>query len=182
MKENTKKWLVIMGLAIVCVLLVFGISSVIYKEPVQVLPEESKIAEDTELIIDGGEVSKEPEADRAKDTTEKDGLTIDIPKETEQIESGQQEIQKEPEKTEDEKPQSPPEVTEDTDIENPNTTPAYKAPEESTPAADDNPQTGSSKDGMVYVEGFGWLPDEGAGTGINADNMYENGNKVGIMD
>ena len=35
---------------------------------------------------------------------------------------------------------------------------------------------------MVYVEGFGWLPDEGAGSGTNADDMYENGNKVGIMD
>jgi hypothetical protein len=47
---------------------------------------------------------------------------------------------------------------------------------------DDTPKTGDTKDGMVYVEGFGWLPDEGAGSGTAADDMYENGNKVGIMD
>lgn len=35
---------------------------------------------------------------------------------------------------------------------------------------------------MVYVEGFGWITDEGEGSGIYADDMYENGNKIGIMD
>ena len=34
----------------------------------------------------------------------------------------------------------------------------------------------------VYVEGFGWIKDEGAGSGIYAGDMYENGNKIGIMD
>lgn len=35
---------------------------------------------------------------------------------------------------------------------------------------------------MVYVEGFGWLESQGEGTMIHDDRMYENGNKVGIMD
>lgn len=35
---------------------------------------------------------------------------------------------------------------------------------------------------MVYVEGFGWLESQGEGTVIHDDMMYENGNKVGIMD
>ena len=64
---------------------------------------------------------------------------------------------------------------------NPVTEPEKK-PENPTPPVDDTPKTGDTKDGMVYVEGFGWLPDEGAGSGTAADDMYENGNKVGIMD
>lgn len=191
MKENTKKWLVIAGLAAVCVLLVFGINRVLYKEPVHDLTEESQTAEDTELVIDGGEISKLPESDSPEDaenTEEEKELVIDIQPETEQIESSQQEIQKEPEKTEDEKPQEPPALEEDADATNPETPPAYEEPEKTTPPANDTssaentPKTGDTKDGMVYVEGFGWLPDEGAGSGINADDMYENGNKVGIMD
>lgn len=34
---------------------------------------------------------------------------------------------------------------------------------------------------MVYVPGFGWLESQGEGTVIHDENMYENGNKVGIM-
>lgn len=192
MKENTKKWLVIAGLAAVCVLLVFGISRVIYKEPVQSLPEESRTEEDTELVIDGGEISKLPESDSPEDaenTEEEKELVIDIQPETEQIESGQQEIQKEPEKTEDEKPQEPPALTEDANTTNPATPPAYEEPEKTTPPANDTssaentPKTGDTKDGMVYIEGFGWIVDNGGGgSGTVADDMYENGNKVGIMD
>lgn len=34
---------------------------------------------------------------------------------------------------------------------------------------------------MVYVPGFGWLESQGEGRVIHDENMYENGNKVGIM-
>ena len=113
MKDKTKKGLIIAGLAAVCVIAVFGISRVLYKEP--------------------------------------------------------------------------PVLAEDADVTKPDTKPAYeeepeKKPENPTPPVDDTPKTGDTKDGMVYVEGFGWLPDEGAGSGTAADDMYENGNKVGIMD
>ena len=51
MKDKTKKGLIIAGLAAVCVIAVFGISRVLYKEPVQTLPEESKATEELELMI-----------------------------------------------------------------------------------------------------------------------------------
>lgn len=179
MKDTTKKRLIIAGLAAVCVLLIFGISSVLYKEPVQTLPEESKTKEEVELTVDTevtGQVQGESE--RTEETKE---LVIEA--ETENgVESGKQEIQPDPEKTEDEKPEEPPALTEDADTTNPDTQPSYEEPEETAPPADDTPKTGDTKDGMVYVEGFGWLPDEGASSGTNADDMYENGNKVGIMD
>lgn len=49
---------------------------------------------------------------------------------------------------------------------------------ESAPAT----QRPMQKGDMVYVPGFGWLESQGEGTVIHAENMYENGNKVGIMD
>ena len=34
---------------------------------------------------------------------------------------------------------------------------------------------------MVYVPGFGWIESQGEGTVTYDENIYENGNKVGIM-
>ena len=184
MKDSTKKRLIIAGLVAVSVLLIFGISRVLYKEPVQTLPEESKATEELELMIDTDETVQVPE--ETESTEKKTDLVIEVETDN-SVESGAQEIQPNPEKTEDEKPQEPPVLAEDADVTNPDTKPAYeeepeKKPENPTPPVDDTPKTGDTKDGMVYVEGFGWLPDEGAGSGTAADDMYENGNKIGIMD
>jgi hypothetical protein len=44
------------------------------------------------------------------------------------------------------------------------------------------PQAGDKQNGQIYVPGFGWIEDNGGGgQGIQADDMYENGNKIGIM-
>ena len=34
---------------------------------------------------------------------------------------------------------------------------------------------------MIYVPGFGYLKSEGTGEWSVSENMYENGNKVGLM-
>ena len=180
MKDSTKKRLIIAGLAAVCVLLIFGISRVLYKEPVQDLPKVSKPTEEVELMVDAeetGQVQKETES-----TEETKELIIET--ETENgVESGKQEIQQTPKKTEDEKPEEPPALTEDADTTKPDTPPTYEEPEETTPPADNTPSHGDTKDGMIYIDGFGWVPNEGGGgSGSTADDMYENGNKVGIMD
>lgn len=177
--DRTKKRLIIAGLAAVCVLLLWGISKVLYKEPVQTLPEENKPTEEVGLTVDTeatGQVQEESEGN--EETKE---LVIETEDEN-NVESGEQEIQQTPEKTEDDKPEEPPALTEDSDTTKKDTPPVYEEPEETKKPTDDTPKTGDTKDGMVYVEGFGWLPDEGAGSGTNADDMYENGNKVGIMD
>ena len=164
MKDSTKKRLIIAGLVAVSVLLIFGISRVLYKEPVQELPKESKPTEEVELMVD----------------TEETGQ---VQKETESTEETKQEIQQTPEKTEDEKPEEPPALTEDADTTKPDTPPEYEEPEGTKPLVDDTPKTGDTKDGMIYIEGFGWVVDNGGGgSGTVADDMYENGNKVGIMD
>ena len=44
------------------------------------------------------------------------------------------------------------------------------------PIANDNELTD-----MVYVPGFGWIRSEGPNHVEYAEDMYENGNKIGIM-
>lgn len=51
-----------------------------------------------------------------------------------------------------------------------------------TPAPEPITSSPVQEGDMVYVPGFGWLESQGEGTVIYAENMYENGNKVGIMD
>lgn len=179
MKDSIKKRLIIAGLVAVCILLIFGISRVLYKEPVQALPDEGKNREETEFVVDTEEVFKIQED--AENTEKRNELVIE-PETESSVESGKQEIQQEPEKTKDEKPGELPALAEDANTTNPNTPPVYEEAKEIIPSADDTPKTADTKDGMVYIEGFGWLPDEGIGSGTNADDMYENGNKVGIMD
>ena len=50
------------------------------------------------------------------------------------------------------------------------------APTETKPAAG---STNSS--GQVYVPGFGYVENSGENTGVQDNNMYENGNKIGEM-
>ena len=54
-----------------------------------------------------------------------------------------------------------------------NTTPQQEP--EPTPAPD------SAPDNMVYVPGFGWIESQGPNHAEYAEDMYENGNKIGIM-
>ena len=46
---------------------------------------------------------------------------------------------------------------------------------EPAPAPDGEP------DNMVYVPGFGWIESQGPNHAEYAEDMYENGNKIGIM-
>lgn len=182
MKDNTKKWLVTAGLAVVCVGLVFGISRVLYREPVQEILIGEKDDKDVEIIVDIGkaETVQTEEAETVEDTEET--LVIKIDTDTVvSINDKEQEIQPEPEKTEKEKPSEPPASSEDADTQPNGETP--KEPVKQPPSENHTPKTGDIKDGMMYVEGFGWVPYEGGGgEGIYAEDMYENGNKIGIMD
>ena len=59
--------------------------------------------------------------------------------------------------------------------------PTYEEPP-ANPPAESEPAAGSTNSsGQVYVPGFGWIESQGPNQVIYADNMYENGNKIGIM-
>lgn len=68
---------------------------------------------------------------------------------------------------------TPPEPVDHEQVE----TPAQTEP------APGEPQAGYTKDDQIYVPGFGWVENHGGGgSGITAEDMYENGNKIGSMD
>lgn len=65
---------------------------------------------------------------------------------------------------------------------NTETPPSYQ-PEQTTVTPTPKPDTqGGYDQGGTYVPGFGYIQSSGEGTVIHDDKIYENGNKVGIMD
>ena len=52
-------------------------------------------------------------------------------------------------------------------------------PKQEPEVAPASPNT--APDNMVYVPGFGWLKSQGPNHAEYAEDMYENGNKIGIM-
>lgn len=108
---------------------------------------------------------------------------------TEFIESGGIEIEQnfpetEPE-TEESAPPAPPEIEDKNMLTNPDAEPIYKLEQiepQQTELPSDTPKHGDTKDGKIYINGFGWVVDEGgSGSGEPAPDMYENGNKIGIF-
>ena len=185
MSEKTKKMLVIAGLVAVSIGVLFGISKVIYHEPVHEQGEELEESDEIEIVVeveDSGTTDFEAESYEAESYEEEDSLVIEL--EPAEVKSETpQEIQKTPEKTDADKPSEPPVIAENADVNNPDTPPVYEDEEkESTEEDSTAPVNGDTKDGMMYVEGFGWIVDEGQGSGTYAGDMYENGNKIGIMD
>ena len=83
-------------------------------------------------------------------------------------------------------------ILEEADEQPPAPTPAPTAENqaESAPEPTDTPEsepipepeiTDSSSENMVYVPGFGWIESQGPNQATYAEDMYENGNKIGIM-
>ena len=77
------------------------------------------------------------------------------------------------------------------EVEYPQTTPTSvpastpaEEPAAELPATISKPteKTPPAQDGMVYVPGFGYLKSEGPCEWSVSEDMYENGNKVGIME
>lgn len=68
------------------------------------------------------------------------------------------------------------------------TSPPSEAPvppeQDATPPQEPKPAPAlldSAPDNMVYVPGFGWIESQGPNHAEYAKDMYENGNKIGIM-
>ena len=64
----------------------------------------------------------------------------------------------------------------------PETPPTYDPGQTEVKPQPTEPAGGSTNDaGQVYVPGFGYITPSGPNTITEADDMYENGNKIGIM-
>ena len=56
-----------------------------------------------------------------------------------------------------------------------------QAPSEQDATPQQEPEPAPAPDNMVYVPGFGWVESQGPNHAEYAEDMYENGNKSGIM-
>ena len=187
-------------IALVAALIAIGIGAfcgirlcLITDKPVEVATETQKAGEDDVNVV----VDTEYEDVAVQETEE---LTVS----TEPIDSGKtadikdnptQSIQNDPVKTEENKPsEAPAEVATEAEQNGSGEKPENKKIPADIPdttedsgtdgtGASSSPQNGEVKDGKIYIEGFGWVDYEGGGTsGTQADDIYENGNKIGIMD
>ena len=111
-----------------------------------------------------------------------------LPAITEKQESGMPEAESAPEVTAEELPVPTPEKEDEPVAEQESAPPAQTDPAPVQPAqpepksapepiANDNELTD-----MVYVPDFGWIRSEGPNHVEYAEDIYENGNKIGIMD
>ncbi len=81
-------------------------------------------------------------------------------------------------------PPEPPVVTEPETLKNPDIKPIYEEKKTTVNPDSSRPKNGERKDGMIYIDGFGWIVDEGGGSvgqKVGNDGDTLTGNKVGEM-
>lgn len=201
--EKTKRYLAIGGGALVCIGLIAAIGLRFGREPAaeDVLPEESAAA--TEMVVNPAEIRTEEEGRELEietaatvilPETETDTVQeeTDVPTDSRPAQTGQAEQSIQPDVKKPETPEAkvltdPTQKPDGTPVETPPAPVEHDAAE--TPAiqepaqAPDEPQAGDTQNGQIYIPGFGWVEDHGGGSsGTVAEDMYENGNKIGIMD
>lgn len=183
--DKTKKGLIIASGLIISVILIALISAQFKKEPIEdaVLPNQS--VETGDIILETPDITEKedeiivPEIE-IPDTETMDNGVIDTG--TEQTIQGDVEKPKEPtkeqlqdstQKPNGEKVETPPEPVDHDKVEKPT----------ETPKNNDVPQGGDTNNqGKTYLPGFGWIENSGENQGTVAEDMYENGNKIGNMD
>lgn len=188
--DKTKRSFLIAGLCIIGVVLIFAISSQFQKETPaggeldpptlaegEVTPDINNIEETSEKINEKDLVIQLDEpvtipVDKPADQTDKpvQNLQPDVTKPPEPSESQKTDPSKNPDGEKVDKVQA---IDHD----------SVKKPDNPPPPQSNEPKGGEKKDGKVYFPGFGWIDDEGGGSsGTTAEDMYENGNKIGNMN
>ena len=108
-----------------------------------------------------------------------------LPAITEKQESEMPETKSAPETTTEELPVPAPEIEDEPVAEQKSAPPTQTDPTPVHPTQSESaPEPITNDNGladMVYVPGFGWIQSEGPNHVEYAEDMYENGNKIGIM-
>lgn len=182
MNDKTKKWLFIAGGLALSAVLVVAIAGQFRTPPTQDvdIPPQSSSSQD--VVVDTPDIAEKENNIEVP--------PIQIPEESESangVDKGteqtiQPDVPEKPTYTEEEltNPEQKPNGDKVTDSDKPQDHDKVEKPV-TPPKTDNQPQGGDEKDGQIYVPGFGWIDDIGEGQGAVADDMYENGNKVGIM-
>ena len=110
-----------------------------------------------------------------------------LPAITEKQESGMPEAESAPEVAAKELPTPAPEIEDEAETEQKSAPPTQTDPTPVQPAqlepktAPESIANDNELADMVYVPGFGWIESQGPNQVEYAEDMYENGNKIGIM-
>lgn len=194
MTMKAKRGLAVGGGTVLCAALAILIAAQFAPDDKQLAIDtpstESKPAISVEISTAKREETKPIEKPELNATVEPDNTLTENDPEKEAadfIEGGGIEIEQNfPEPEKDNKPPAPPQIEDEAIITNPGTEPTYE-PEQvevkpQTEAPSGTPKHGEKKDGMIYINGFGWIKDEGGGgIGYTDTEMYQNGNKIGYF-
>lgn len=173
--EKTKKWAIVAGGLVLCAVLVALIGAQFKTPALPTAPPSSSEApkpeSEDEMVFVPNPVESAP-ATKPGENTGGNGDSSGT----------EQTIQ--PDVSKPEPPAEKPKVENEDARKDPSSTPEYK-PEETekkpTPKPD-APQNGDTKDGKIYIEGFGWIEDNGGGgQGETIDGDGDINKQVGEM-
>ena len=180
MTDKAKRIILIAAGVLLCAVLVVGIVSRLAAVP---MPIDPAIPDDTPNTKDPVVIISDPVV---KVDSKTDGDQHDLGRDADS--SGtEQTIQGAP--TKPDAPEHPGKVEKDHAADdvpeadrNKETPPTYKPEQTEVKPQPTEPVGGSTNDaGQVYVPGFGYITPSGPNTVIDGQDIYENGNKIGIM-
>lgn len=184
-KAKTKKNLIIAGTSLVCAALVcVTVSRFAAEKPMQTdraYAETEPAGIVTTVVTTAAPDMKEPEITmtiKSEKNAETEAVSETVAKPMTEVDRSFEEMTKpatEP---------PPPAVEDEAALTDPAAPPEYEPAQTTVTAAPepkaDTPQHGETKDGKIYINGFGWIDDNGGKTyGETAADMYQNGNKIG---
>ncbi len=193
MKANVKKHVIIGTLSALCVAMACVIGTQFRTNTPsahEMVTEESTTTEITVAITAKPKEEKIPTVTNSVSETQKEEKTTETSEiqYEEFVENGGIEVdQSFTESTKPETTPPPPEITDQAVLTNPAEPPQYESEQveikpQVTEPPSDTPKHGDKKDGMIYINGFGWIVDNGGGSRSEyAVGMYENGNKIGYF-
>ena len=190
MKANVKKHVIIASLSAVCVAMVCVIAAQFNTKlpSVEGVASESTEAEIiVEITANAKEKNQPAVTDKSAVDKENAAETGDIQYEDFIKNDGIEVDQSFEAATKPKATPPPPEVADTAALTNPAEPPTYESEQveikpQVTEPPSDTPKHGDKKDGMIYINGFGWIPNEGGGSKSEyAGGMYENGNKIGYF-
>ena len=183
--DKVKRRLIVSVGLIISIILIVLISGQFRKEPIAEAELPIQSEDSIDIILDTPEITEKedeiivPEIE-ITDTETKDNGAIDTG--TEQTIQGDPEKPKEPTKEQLEDPTQKPNGEKVETSPEPVAHNKVEKPAEA-PKKDDEPQGGDTNNkGQTYLPGFGWIENSGENQGATAEDMYENGNKIGDMN
>lgn len=181
--KQTKKWIAVAGCLAVCIMLAVLIGTQLQKKPVADEPFQSQESQQTDVTVKPpqeetkNEVSGTPPDSASPANTDNGAVSTGseqtIQKDVSKPEYTEEQITDPTQKPNGEKVTEPPKSVDHDKVEKP----------KDTPKTEKQTQGGDTKDGKIYVPGFGWIDDNGGGgQGTTVDGDGDINKQVGTMD